>query len=300
MKLLDIVHRQSLPQPWVDGEKIPWNDPAFSQRMLDEHLTQAHDAASRRFEIIDRHVSWIHQNLLQAKPTRILDLGCGPGFYTSRLARLGHQCVGIDFSPAAIAYARAQADAHGLDCSYLQQDIREADFGAGYGLVMFIFGEFNVFRREEAQTIVRKTYLAMQAGGHFLLEPHTFEKVESLGHQPPAWYSAETGLFAAGPHLCLQEYAWVEEQKVAIERYYILEARTGEATCHSSSMQAYTQAEYRGLLAGSGFVGLEFYAALGESADTMASGLQCIVAHKGNGALGATPMPLNRWLSSAG
>jgi predicted TPR repeat methyltransferase len=44
--------------------------------------------------------------VLQSEPQRILDLGCGPGLYTQRLASLGHTCVGIDISPASIAYAR--------------------------------------------------------------------------------------------------------------------------------------------------------------------------------------------------
>lgn len=56
MKLIDIIHRQPNPQPWSEGEKIPWNDPAFSKRMLKEHLSQAHDAASRRSETIDAQV----------------------------------------------------------------------------------------------------------------------------------------------------------------------------------------------------------------------------------------------------
>lgn len=42
----------------------------------------------------------------KGNPTRILDLGCGPGLYTSRLARLGHCCVGIDFSEYAGLYER--------------------------------------------------------------------------------------------------------------------------------------------------------------------------------------------------
>ena len=44
---------------------------------------------------------------------RVLDLGCGPGLYTTRLAKLGHTCVGIDFSPASIAYAKAEAEHYG-------------------------------------------------------------------------------------------------------------------------------------------------------------------------------------------
>ena len=57
MKLSDIVNRRIESVPWTEGEKIPWNAPEFSRRMLLEHLSQKHDAASRRFEIIDRHVA---------------------------------------------------------------------------------------------------------------------------------------------------------------------------------------------------------------------------------------------------
>jgi 2-polyprenyl-3-methyl-5-hydroxy-6-metoxy-1,4-benzoquinol methylase len=173
--------------------------------MLKEHLSQAHDAASRRFETIDRHVSWIHEQVLKGKPARILDLGCGPGLYTYRLARLGHSCVGIDFSPASIAYAREQAQEAGLECRYLQQDIRTADYGGEYGLVISIFGEFNVFRPQEAKAILTKACRALAPNGFLLLEPHTFEAVVEIGKQPSSWYSTEKGLFSDAPHLCLQE-----------------------------------------------------------------------------------------------
>jgi SAM-dependent methyltransferase len=253
VNLLDVVQRKRLPEPWAEGEKIPWDDPGFAARMLREHLAQEHDAASRRFAIIDRHVRWIHDQVLQGNPTRILDLCCGPGFYTNRLARLGHRCVGIDFSPASIAYAREQARSEGFDVRYIQHDVRTAEYGEGYGLVTLIYGEFNVFRPGEAREILEKAYRALLPGGRLLLEPHTFEAVCEIARQPASWYSAEEGLFSAEPHLCLQENFWDAEAKVAIERYYIVDAATGEVTRHSSSTQAYTDEETRALLAACGF-----------------------------------------------
>jgi SAM-dependent methyltransferase len=253
LNLLDIVARKGSPAPWAEGEKIPWNDPAFSARMLKEHLTQEHDAASRRLEIVDSHVRWIHEKVLQADPSRILDLGCGPGLYANRFAALGHTCVGIDFSPASIAYAREQAARDGLETAYIEGDIRTADYGDGYDLVMQIFGEFNVFRPVAARGILEKAHRALVPGGRLLLESHTFEAVRGIGLQPPSWYSAQTGLFSEAPHLCLQENLWDKGSHVAIERYYIVDAATGEVMRHSSSMQAYTEREYRTLLAECGF-----------------------------------------------
>ena len=43
----------------ADESKIPWDEPAFSQRMLANHLSQDHDWASRRQEIIEQQVEWI-------------------------------------------------------------------------------------------------------------------------------------------------------------------------------------------------------------------------------------------------
>ena len=104
--LMEIVRRSQTPEPWAEGEKIPWNEPGFSRRMLQEHLSQQHDLASRRAVTIRKHVDWIQRAVLPGGPSRILDLGCGPGLYASRLAKLGHDCTGVDFSPASIEYAR--------------------------------------------------------------------------------------------------------------------------------------------------------------------------------------------------
>lgn len=75
--------------------KIPRDDPAFSQRMLENHLSQEHDWASRRQAVIEQQVAWIAGQLPAG--ARILDLGCGPGFYTRLLAERGFCCTGVDF-----------------------------------------------------------------------------------------------------------------------------------------------------------------------------------------------------------
>jgi SAM-dependent methyltransferase len=264
MKLLDLVHRSRVPAPWAEGEKLPWHEPGFSQRMLREHLSQAHDAASRRFATIDRHVAWIHGELLRGRPGRILDLGCGPGLYTQRLARLGHACTGIDVSPASIAYAREQAHQD----TYHLGDIRTAETGSGYDLVMLIFGEFNVFCPDDARAIVARAGAALAPHGALLLEVHTVPAVQALGEQPATWYSAEAGLFSDAPHLCLMEAFWDEASATATERAYVVDAATGHVARHAWTTQAYTNEAYQALLAAGGLGEVIFYPALtGDAAD---------------------------------
>jgi SAM-dependent methyltransferase len=280
MELIDIINRQAIPAPWSEGEKIPWNDPDFSQRMLREHLSQEHDAASRRLETIEKHVGWIHNTVLSGQATKILDLGCGPGLYTSRLARLGHECVGIDFSPASIAYANESAHAEKLPCTYIQKDIRVADYGHGYGLVELVFGEFNVFRRADAKAILEKAYQALAENGHLLLEMHTSAIVRSIGKQPPSWYSTNSGLFSDRPHFCLTENFWDDQQKVATTRYFILDGLTGKVTRYAASMQAYTNKQYQSLLEECGFREVTFHPSLMGVIDKSQSALFVVVAQK--------------------
>jgi SAM-dependent methyltransferase len=280
VNLLDLINRTPIPEPWAEGGKIPWDDPAFSERMLKEHLSQEHDAASRRFEKIDAHVAWIHHGLLAGRPTQILDLGCGPGLYASCLARLGHACVGIDFSPASIAYAVETAKVEGLPCTYLHQDIRTADYGAGFGLAMLIFGEFNAFRPADAESILRQACAALAGGGTLLLEVSTCESLEREGKREPSWYSASSGLFSARPHLCLEEHFWDDNRCVATTRFFVVDATAGNVTRYAESLQAYADEQVRALLDKCGFGEIAFFPSLTGSVDETQRDFFAIVAHK--------------------
>lgn len=259
INLINVVNRKIVPKPWEEGEKIPWNDPDFSRRMLKEHLSQKHDAASRRTTILKKQVDWIHNFVLDRKPSHILDLGCGPGLYAARLAALGHVCHGIDFGPASIEYATKHAPDN---CSYTLGDVRTTDFGSGYDLVMFIFGEFNVFKPEDASLILGKAHAALKPGGKLLLEVTKFDALYELGNQPATWYTAENELFADEPHLCLMEPFWDDKQAVAIERYYIVDASSEEVARYSASTQAYEDDQLATMLKEVGFHELEFILSL--------------------------------------
>jgi SAM-dependent methyltransferase len=280
MELTDLVTRTPRPAPWAEGEKIPWNDPGFSARMLHEHLSQEHDAASRRYAIIDRQVEWLYQVQLGGRSVPVLDLGCGPGLYTSRLASRGCHCIGIDFSPASIAYARGQARDGKLDCQYIEGDLRTTAFGHGFDLVMFVFGELNVFRAQEARHILQKAYESLNQGGLLVLEPHTFEAVQALGEHPSNWYSAASGLFSEDPHLLLQENFWDETSCTATERYFIIDARSGKVTHYADTLQAYTRDQYRSLLQECNFREVEFHPSLDGKESQETRGLLAVTAMK--------------------
>lgn len=253
MKLSDLLGRKLPPEPWSEGDKIPWDDPDFSYRMLKEHLSQIHDKASRRANIIDSHVAWIDRTLLHHHESRILDLGCGPGLYTDRLGSLGHQCVGIDFSPAAVEYAQRQAGEKNVTCRYIHDDLRDVGFGSGFDLVMLIFGEFNMFRPEDALRILRKAHDALEPPGLLLLEAHTYSAIEAMGSAGTSWRSSPGGLLSERPHLQLNESFWDQHRNVATRRMFIVDNETADVTRYVETAQAYTLEDYRSLLASAGF-----------------------------------------------
>ena len=279
MNLLDVVARRLPPGPWEEGEKIPWDDRAFSERMLEVHLSQENDWASRRTAVIEQQVNWIEQHFLGPR-SRVLDLGCGPGLYTHLLAQLGHDCVGLDIGPASIDYARERAREGGVSARYELADIRETDFGEGFDLVTSIFGEFNVFRPEDARLILRKARSALRSGGHILVECHTHEEVKRQGNSPPSWHTSEHGLFADYPHAWLEEHFWDESSGAATTRYMIVDARDGGVALYASTMQAYTDEQFEALLVQAGFGDVRRFGSLGESGAEFEGRLQAFAGRR--------------------
>jgi SAM-dependent methyltransferase len=267
--ILDIVNRVATPAPWSEGDNIPWDEPGFSERMLAEHLSQEHDLASRKSETIDQHVEWIFSEVLHSRPARVLDLACGPGLYAVRLARIGCEYVGIDFSPASIRYARKIAAAETetetekeLPCTFEQGDVRRHDFGTGFDLVMMIYGQLNVFQRDRALEILTKAHAALKPGGSLLLEVQGRDQIQKGGEQAPGWYSAQSGLFSASPHLVLQENFWDADSGASTNRFLVIEAQTGTVSSFALSNEAYTEQELTDALRHAGFKAVDWFPSL--------------------------------------
>jgi len=89
MDFKELLKYSKQPEVFAMGTSNFWDDPYISKNMLAAHLNPDWDAASRRPRTIDKTVAWINDNFLHGQST-VLDLGCGPGLYAERLAKLGH------------------------------------------------------------------------------------------------------------------------------------------------------------------------------------------------------------------
>ena len=250
MQLTEFILQKRDPAEEAGG-KIPWDEPGFSERILASHLSQDHDWASRRKEIIHSHVHWI-AGRLPVSPAAILDLGCGPGLYTRELAALGHACVGVDISPASIRYAKEQAKDGAPALEYFLGDIRHYEDSRGFDCILLTFGEFNVFTVKDAQGILERYAAMLRPGGIFVLEAHTLGGVRDSGLAPTTWEKHAQGLFSDKPHLLLEQNSWDEVNRAARTQYALVDGGSAEVSLFGSFLQGYTHDQYITMLEGAG------------------------------------------------
>jgi hypothetical protein len=146
--------------------------------------------------------------------------------------------------------------------------------------VMLIYGELNVFKPQDARLILRKAWAALKPGGRLLLEPATEETVRGIGTEGQAWWGSNSGLFGDQPHLMLSETFWDEAGRTATTRFYRIDAASGVVTRYASSQQAYSQAQYRELLADCGFRVPRFFPGLAAAENDPPGPMWGLIAEK--------------------
>jgi SAM-dependent methyltransferase len=252
----------------MNGGNLPWDDPAFSQRMLREHLDESHGAASRTSAERQMQLDWLRDKLslrgrgLEQEGAELLDVTCGPGLYAVPLAQDGLRVTGVDFGPASIAHARELARSAGVAgaCRFVEADVRRFDFGREqYDAALFLYGQLAVFPREEAAQLLRQIADSLRPGGQLVVELLEEERVDKK--ESSWWFTDERGLWGNAPFLSLGERFWYEEEKLSCERYYTLHLETGKLDEILLCDQTYSRAEMEQMLREAGFQRVSVYPA---------------------------------------
>lgn len=249
-----IYRRAARPLPWAQGGNLPWDDPEFSARMLREHLDESHGAASRQLPERQAQLDWLWQKLKLQPGQRVLDVTCGPGLYAVELARRGCLVTGVDFSPAAIAYAQELAQAQGVNgrCTFVQQDVRQMNLaGQEFDAALLLYGQLAVFSRSDARALLAQIAQAMRHGGQLVVELLDQDKVDKK--ESRWWYTDETGLWGDAPYLHLGERFWYAEERLSLERFLILHLETGQLDEIQLCDQTYAVPEMLALMQEVGF-----------------------------------------------
>ena len=101
----------------------------------------------------------------------ILDLCCGQGRHSVRLAQRGYRVLGLDYSETLLAEARRMASETEVELELVRGDMREIPWRDQFDAVINLFTAFGYFAEEsENQRVLDGVYRALKPGGKFLID----------------------------------------------------------------------------------------------------------------------------------
>jgi SAM-dependent methyltransferase len=103
-------------------------------------------------------------------PMKILDLACGFGRHTNRLAALGHSVTGIEYMSGFLTLARQKATEMGVQVDYHQGDMRQVNFVEAFDRVLLLFTSFGYFEDRENEQVVANMARALKPGGYLMFD----------------------------------------------------------------------------------------------------------------------------------
>ncbi|MFZ3576477.1 class I SAM-dependent DNA methyltransferase [Virgibacillus sp. DJP39] len=110
---------------------------------------------------------------------QIVDLGCGTGQITTRLAQSGYQMVGVDYSVDMLSYAEQRASEQNLSIQWINQDIRYTEGIIEADAVISYCDVINYITTEEDLNLVFANVADMlKDDGIFIFDIHSLNHVE--------------------------------------------------------------------------------------------------------------------------
>jgi SAM-dependent methyltransferase len=223
---LEAIYHRPRPFELYTANEL-WTDEHTSAQMLAYHLDEEVDISSRRGAFIDRSVEWIVSNLGVGEGTKIADFGCGPGLYTTQLARHGADVTGIDFSRRSIDYARKTAAAEGLPIRYIHENYLEVELDDRFDLVTMIMCDFCALSPAQRRTMLHKFHGLLAPGGALLLDVYSLAAFGKREEQAICEVDLMDGFWSPHRYYGFLNTFKYDDEKVILEKYTIVEeART--------------------------------------------------------------------------
>lgn len=220
---LEKINTRPAPFEFYTASEL-WTDEHTSARMLAFHLNPDIDVSSRGTDFIDRSVEWLAGRFRIGPATRIADFGCGPGLYTTRLARRGAEVTGIDFSPRSIGHARDTADREGLPIRYVCRNYLEFDTPQRYDLILMIMCDFCALSPVQRRQLLGRFHRLLAPGGAVVLDVYALPAFDR--RRETAVYEADLldGFWSPERYYGFLNVFKYDRQKVTLDKYSIVEA----------------------------------------------------------------------------
>jgi SAM-dependent methyltransferase len=240
------------PEPFeIDTASDLWTDEHTSAQMLSFHLDEAIDVSSRRAEFIDRSVEWIASRFNIDRGTAIADFGCGPGLYTTRLAKRGATVAGIDFSERSIEYAKGVAARDQLNIKYAKQNYLDFETEDRFNLVLMIMCDFCALSPTQRRGLLHKFNRILKPAGSVLLDVYSLSAFEQREEVATYEVNLLNRFWSPNKYYGFLNTFKYHEDKVALDKYTIVESHRTRTVCNW--LQYFTLEDLEGEFVEAGF-----------------------------------------------
>lgn len=111
---------------------------------------------------------------------QIVDLGCGTGEITLRLANAGYQLIGVDLSTEMLTLAADKSGRAGKNITWLQQDIRKLTGLKDIEVMISYCDVLNYITTEaDVLSVFENVFQSLAADGMFIFDIHSLEYAET-------------------------------------------------------------------------------------------------------------------------
>ncbi len=193
------------PLLYTKSEAAFWNDEHISAQMLSAHLDPEFEGASRKKSFIEKSALWIGEAVPPSSYPSLLDIGCGPGIYAEKFAKMGYQVTGIDFSKRSIEYAKNSATEQGLDITYHYQDYLTMNLNQIFDFAAMIYCDYGALSWADRQAIMQKVLDHLKPGGKFLLDVFGMAEYNSFEEKKTWEVCHNGGFWRVGKYVALNE-----------------------------------------------------------------------------------------------
>jgi ubiquinone/menaquinone biosynthesis C-methylase UbiE len=191
------------------------------------------------------------RSLLPEPPARVLDLACGQGRHSIRLAKVGYDVVGLDSSSLFIEQARRASEDLGVQVEFVEGDMRDVSFDAEFDVVVSLFTSWGFGDDATNQLVLDGVGRALRDEGLFVLEINNRDWI-LLNYAARDWQTGSDGTVV-----------WVERHFDAVRGVNVVTHRwkgpDGKPAAREHEVRFYTPPELGNMLLDAGMVPVAWY-----------------------------------------
>lgn len=203
--------------------EVLWNDPHISKKMLDFHVNENLDSASRKQVFIEKSIDWITAHFFVGHSTRICDFGCGPGLYTLGLAQKGASVTGIDFSKNSIEYARKNAVNKNVQINYVLDNYLAYETDEKFDLIIMIMCDFCALNDGQRNVLLKKFHHMLEKDGSILFDAYSLNAFDKRIENAVYEHQLMDGFWSEKDYYGFVNTFKYPDEKVVLDKYTIIE-----------------------------------------------------------------------------